>query len=230
MKTGSILNRHLLFSAVLLFFTAGALLTTPQDALAQATVNTVTISSTPDSANTYKQNANIRVHVEFSENVSVVTTNGTPYLTLKVGTENKKANYKSSGPGRDIFFEYEVASGDTDTDGISIEANQINLNGGAINTQADSTSATLTHDALTANASHKVDGVAPTIATTNGVAITSTAQTYKIGEKIQATVTFTESVTVNTTGGTPRLTLKIGTKEKTADYESGTGSTALVFE
>ena len=50
--------------------------------------------------------------------------------------------------------------------------------------------------------------------------------TYAIGDPLKATVTFGAAVTVT---GVPQLTLQVGGETRTADYESGTGSTDLVF-
>ena len=61
------------------------------------------------------------------------------------------------------------------------------------------------------------------------VSITSSAgsdATYAAGETIQATVTFDETVVVT---GRPRLTLKVGRRDRTADYQSVTGG-AVRFE
>ena len=53
--------------------------------------------------------------------------------------------------------------------------------------------------------------------------------TYAIGDTIEATVTFSEAVTVDELGGTPQLALDVGGETRQADYGSGSGSTALVF-
>ena len=53
--------------------------------------------------------------------------------------------------------------------------------------------------------------------------------TYAIDDVVRATVTFTAAVTVGTTGGRPGLELDFDGTAKPATYESGSGSTALVF-
>jgi len=53
--------------------------------------------------------------------------------------------------------------------------------------------------------------------------------TYKIGASLSFTVNTSENVTVDTSGGTPSLTLDIGGVTKYATYASGTGTSALVF-
>ena len=189
------------------------------------TISTISFTSTPTNS-TYKTGDTIQATVTFTKNVTVDTTNGTPQLTLKVGTADKTADYESGTGTKKLVFEYDVASGDADTNGIEIEANKLALNSGTIvDTNDSDRNASLTHTAVAASTSHKVDGVAPTVS--GSPSITSTAQTYVIDDTIQATLTFSEAVTVT---GTPQLTLKVGTADKTADYESGTGTTSLVFE
>ena len=104
---------------------------------------------------------------------------------------------------------YTVASGDSDTDGIEVKAAKL---AGTIKNASD-VDATLTYTPLTAQSSHKVDGVAPTVST---VAVTSAAgsdDTYATGDTIEVTVTFGEAIVVT---GTPQLTIKVGTADKTA--------------
>ena len=191
--------------------------------------NGIRITSTPTTSNTYTQGETLQATVTFTENVTVTNT---PQLTLKVGTADRAANYTTTGSTTTaLVFEYTVATGDEDTDGIGIEADTLSLNGGTI-TDAGGNAAVLTHAALTAQPSHKVDAVGPTVKT-DGIEITSNAGAdaiYARGDKIQVQVTFTEKVVVDTTNGTPRLTLTIGTEGKTAVYRRGTGTANLVFE
>ena len=60
------------------------------------------------------------------------------------------------------------------------------------------------------------------------IAITSTGP-YAIGEAIAVTVSFSETATVDITGGTPQITLMVGTNDREAIYASGSGNTDLVF-
>jgi hypothetical protein len=53
--------------------------------------------------------------------------------------------------------------------------------------------------------------------------------TYKAGQNLDFTVNFSANVTVNTGGGTPRLTLTVGATTVYATYLSGSGTSALVF-
>ena len=57
----------------------------------------------------------------------------------------------------------------------------------------------------------------------------SSSGPYAVGEVIALTATFNVAVTVDTTGGTPRIPFTLGTATKHAAYHSGSGTTALVF-
>ena len=71
-----------------------------------------------------------------------------------------------------------------------------------------------------------VDDTAPTV---SRVAITSdpgTDRTYAVDDEIQVTVTFSETVVVTRT---PRMRLRVGSRNRTAGYLRGSGAAALVF-
>ena len=187
---------------------------------AVAATNGLAITST---GAPYSVDEKVQATVTFSESVTVT---GTPQLTLKIGDSEKTANYTSGSGSKKLIFEYTVAAGDSDTDGIEIEKDKLANNGGSTLKDVAGNAATLTHAALTTQTSHKVDTTKPTV---SSVAIKSptTNDYYQVNDKIQATVTFSESVKVT---GTPQLTLKIDSGDKTANYTSGSGTTKLVFE
>ena len=68
-----------------------------------------------------------------------------------------------------------------------------------------------------------VDTTAPTI---SAIAESPSSGDLDAGKTVTFTLTTTEAVTVNTTGGTPTLTLNDGS---TATYSGGSGTTALTF-
>ena len=224
MKNCKTLPQNLFIKAVLLLFVSMGLFTTVQDA--PASIAQITITSDAGSDDTYVLGDTIQATVKFNAGVNINTSNGTPYLTLKIGTTGRIAVFKHGKSQDKRVFEYTVAAGDTDTDGIEIEANILALNGGTITDVNTGKATDLKHAALNAQASHKVDTTAPEIVS-NGVAFTSTTAPYTTDEVIQATVTFKENVTVT---GTPQLALQIGSVTKKAGYASGSGATALVFE
>ena len=140
------------------------------------TVSSLAISSNPGSDQTYAAGDRIEVRVQFSETVEV---EGTPRLRLRVGSRTRTAGYLRGTGTAALVFGYEVAEGDEDTDGVSIEAGRIALNGGAIKDEAEN-AADLAHEALATQAGHQVDGVRPSFLSA-AVDGTSLALTYGEG-------------------------------------------------
>ena len=76
-----------------------------------------------------------------------------------------------------------MAVGDEDTDGLSIPANGILLNGGKI-TDVWGNSAVLTHSALATQSGHKIDGILPQLAATGGVVVDGSMLTLSWSEDV----------------------------------------------
>ena len=135
-------------------------------------VESLGITSNPGSDQTYAAEDEIEVRVTFSETVEV---EGTPQLRLRVGSRTRTAGYESGTGTAVLVFGYEVAEGDEDTDGVSIEAGRIALNGGTIEDEADNP-AELAHGAVAPQAGHQVDGVRPAFvsAAVDGASLTLT--------------------------------------------------------
>ena len=72
---------------------------------------------------------------------------------------------------------------------------------------------------------------APAIVTVQVTSTPAAGDTYGRGETIAITVTFDNAVTVDTSGGTPRIQFRLGPPrdDRWAEYSSGSGGTALVF-
>ena len=91
-----------------------------------------------------------------------VTVTGTPTLTIVVGekgkTQTEKTAKYASGSGTNaLVFEYTVARGDADDNGVSVKADTLALNGGTIKDTVGNP-ATLTHTAVAdSGPGHKVD-------------------------------------------------------------------------
>ena len=156
----------------------------------------------------------IEVTVAFSVNVTVT---GSPRLELEVGGSARAAEYESTD-GSNVKFSYTVAESDEDTDGVSIGANKLTLNGGTIRGDADQ-DADLSHDTLSAQKKHKVDGIRPSFKSIRF----SASNTYNLngyyeeGEEVFIKVQFSEgSIYVS---GTPQLTIDVGGKERNAAFE-----------
>ncbi|NDE81604.1 MAG: hypothetical protein EB037_11945, partial [Actinobacteria bacterium] len=70
-----------------------------------------------------------------------------------------------------------------------------------------------------------IDNTAPAV-----TSVTASADgTYIIGQTVLIDVVFDDTVTVNTTNGTPTLLLETGTTDRNASYVSGSGTTTLRF-
>ena len=140
------------------------------------TVSSVTITSDPGDDDTYGVGNTIEVTVTFSEAVDIprwgFTENGMtvtrmPRLELNIGgvAKSAKTHERENITGTAIVFRYTVQNGDNDSNGISISANKLTLNGGTIR-DANGTSlsggnpADLTHTAVADDADHKVDTTA----------------------------------------------------------------------
>ena len=150
----------------------------------------------------------VTLMVNFSETVTVT---GTPQLTLETGDADGIASYVSGTGTNALTFNYTVVEGHASSDLDYAGTDALALNNGTILDAASNTS-TLTlaapgaANSLGANNALVVDGVTPTIAS---VATTVSDGLFKIGDVIPITVTFSEAISVNTTNGTPQLTLEI---------------------
>ena len=118
---------------------------------------------------------------------------------------------------------------DTDTDGVSVKANSLTLPSGTTIRDATDTDLATTFTAVAGGASQTVDNTAPTVGT---IAFTSTGP-YTVGNTITISVPITDAsaITLATgTGGSPTLTLIVGTTERTLTTTTDAGTiTALAF-
>ncbi|MFG1428203.1 Ig-like domain-containing protein [Roseixanthobacter glucoisosaccharinicivorans] len=119
------------------------------------------------------------------------------------------------------------AAGDVNGDGFAdviVGAFGVDAGGGS-----DDTGAVLPAK-VDAGAAYVVYGGAgsgsPTIAS---IASSSADGFYKAGDTLSITVTFSDLVSVNTTGGAPRLLLETGENDHYATYASGSGTDSLTF-
>ena len=86
-------------------------------------------------------------------------------------------------------------------------------------------------DVHTPNTGQQVEIVPPTVDGTPSVSGAGTDAQWSVGETVGVTVTFSEAVDVDTSGGTPSIGIGLGgTAARSATYASGTGTTELVFE
>ncbi len=186
-------------------------------------------AATAPASGTYTKGTTIWVEVWFDQKVAV---SGIPQLGLSIGSRTRQANGQlSTSNAQLVFFSYRVQAGDVDPNGVSIGADAMTLNGGSIVAAVDgTTTAALTHDAVAADATRKVDGgpvTAPVVTTVRFNAATAPASgTYTKGDTIWVEVWFDQDVTV---GGTPQLGLGIGSRTRQASGQLGTTYARLMF-
>ena len=164
------------------------------------------ITSSPGRGDTYNSFNTITATVSFSE---AVTVTGTPQLALTIGTQTRQADYLSGSGTSSLSFSYDVQYSDVDADGVSIAANALTLNGGAIR-DSDSNNAVLALGsyAIADASGHKVEGRIY-------LSITHPPQdggdTYGVNERIAVFVEFGDvlSFSPSTPGGTGSLQLEL---------------------
>ena len=134
------------------------------------TVSSIAITSDPGDDDTYAVGDDVEVTVTFGEDMAVT---GEPQIELDVGGTARNGAY-SRVDGAAVVLVYTIAEGDDDTDGISVAANKLSLNGGSI-ADMSGNPAVLTHDAVAANTDHLVDGVSPVFVSATTVTIPAQA-------------------------------------------------------
>ena len=174
----------------------------------------------PVYGDTYELGEAIVVGVDFDK---PVRPTGALQVALDIGGRRRKASYSTysrANAYRTITFDYEVQPGDLDRDGITLPANALSLNGGAIAMQGDvSIAANLTHDAVAGE--HKVDGgaVSPPRILYGAFGIYALApadsESYRRGETIEVTVLLDRRVDIV---GEPQVTLEVGESTRQASF------------
>ena len=203
-----------------LFWADGPPSTFAQTDTTAPTVSSVAITSDTgddevylDDDGVYGIGDKIEVTVTFSEDVTVTAS---PQLELTVGSSGKNAAYMSTTDSK-VVFSYAVAVGDSDTDGISIAADKLSLNGGTVKDAAEN-AADLSHSAVSALAGHKVDGIRPTITSAYLIGSSSNQDdVHTIDEYLPAGVRFSENVYVGGYPG-PQMRLNFEGTTKSADF------------
>ena len=116
----------------------------------------VAIISAPANGDAYGMGEAVEVLATFTAPVDV---SGAPGLVLDVGGTARTAGYARGTGTALVVFAYEVASGDSDADGIEIAADSIVPGGGTIGNDHGA-DAFLAHGAVAADAAQKVVGTA----------------------------------------------------------------------
>jgi hypothetical protein len=179
------------------------------------------ISITKPMANTYILNDNVDFVLNYNEAVNV---SGTPRIVIDVGGTARYADYASGTGTSALTFTYVVPAPDEDTNGITFIGSTLDMNGGTIQ-DGSSNDTNINLDAFTALPSLLlvyVDAVIPTITSITPPIDT----TYIVGQDLDFTINFDDNVTIT---NTPRIAITLGSGTVYADYQSGDGTSSLVF-
>lgn len=165
----------------------------------------------------YLENQNLDFTLTFNSNVAVTNM---PRLSILVGDTLAYANYQSSNGSKILTFRYTPTSAHEDFDGIFLSG-PIDLNNGSI-LDSSNRSAILTYSPPSTNGI-LVDGTSPGILSVTG----PLSGNFVLDNELSFTVKFSEVVLVT---GVPTLSITVGNTPRLASYESGSGSSSLVFK
>ena len=163
-----------------------------------------------------------QVILTFSETLSQMTAATSTFAVSVANASRTVDTATASGTEVTLTLDSVVTVGQTVT--VAYEDPTANNDANAVQDAAGNDAASFDPQTVTNNVE-----APPSV---ESVALTSNPgsdATYAIGDTIRATVTFTAAVDVNPTGNQPQLALDIGGTPEQAVYESGTGTTALVF-
>ncbi len=179
-------------------------------------------------------NPTISGSVTLSEEVRLDDDETEATIDLQIGNARKSVrlrNLSGSVFTNSLVFSYTVAPGDTDTNGVDIVANSINLNDATLTDSLENRYASLSFSTVRGGNTQVVDGRGPTI---NSITIGAHPESdfpLSIGEKLRVTVDFSEDVTV--TGSMYiGVLVAVGASNRTAAYAATdeTDASILYFD
>ncbi|MDH1252721.1 Ig-like domain-containing protein [Comamonas thiooxydans] len=170
----------------------------------------------------YVAEQNLDFTVNLSENVIVDTSGGTPRIAVVLDTGGTVyAQYLSGSGTSALMFRLVVASGQLDTNGITLGSSI--QTGGAILRDSAGNDINTDLNSVASTSGVLVDAVVPTV---SSVSVPAGAA-YNAGDTLTFMVNISETVLVS---GVPRLILDIGGSTVFANLVSGSGTSTLVFQ
>ena len=181
-------------------------------------------------AGTYHLGETIQIKQQFTEDVRVQGEDIN--IGLRFGTTDeyveRTATYESGSNTDTLTFEYQVAAGDLDQDGLVVADSNYTGNG-AIVTVANGGSVNGTYLGASVGITHKVNG-GPYVKEFSISSTPADGAIYRLGEEVDVEAIFDRSVQVD---GTPSVRLQIGAGDDAwveAAYSSGSDSDTLLFQ
>jgi hypothetical protein len=142
--------------------------------LIDTAVPTITSFIEPVNATYADGGGELSFQVNFSEAVDIT---GLPRLSINIGGVTKYANYSSGTGSTGLEFKYTILAGDDDSDGITLNTNSIDTNGGSILANSDSNAANLAFTSFVDSMSAVIVNTSSGITAPNQVTGVSTAPT-----------------------------------------------------
>ena len=184
-----------------------------------ALVIRVQIDGPDRGGDTYVRRDIIQLQVHFNRGVAVT---GSPRLALTIGAATRQAAYYATdASGGRVFFQYEVQATDRDDDGLSIGADALTLNGGAIrDMNGRDVELDLGSHAVNNDPGSKVNGAATPAAAVEHVGLGSPQRgdTYGRDDTITVWVLFDAEVEVTSASGNMELALAIGAETRLVGF------------
>ena len=167
---------------------------------------------------TYNANDHIDITVTFSEDVSLEENATPPSISLIVGSQSKSAVYdESASSGNNIVFRYIVEAGYNDSDGLGAGSTIANHEsivdgvGNSLSVGSFSPPSNMASVIVDTTSPPTPDTTAPSI-----VSVTIADGSYSV---LPIVVTMSEPVTVDTTNGTPSISVTISGTVRDATYQ-----------
>ncbi|WP_408098617.1 beta strand repeat-containing protein [Peredibacter sp. HCB2-198] len=183
-------------------------------------------------AKAYDEGETITFTVTFPFDIIMDTTGGDPRLRITVGATTRYADYDISPNARTMTFKYTIAAGENDTNGVDVNA--LELNGSLLTFDNNGTITNCDVATVTTKnfPSVKVDTAGPTI---TALSLTNLPGNYHANEKLNFLMTFNEPVYV--AGSTPSFRVYFHAAAQPApqtqyadvQYVSGSGTDKLLF-
>ena len=173
---------------------------------------------------TYKSGDTLDFTVTFSEQVTALVAGGYPRIPVTIGGTTRYLVPTANGTALSHTFRYTIANPDLDTNGITV-GTAVTSNGTTAYVRDAGQNIVGGTFASPNTAGINVDAVAPTVSSVTPIA----NGTYETGDTLQMSITYSEAITVDTTGGTPSIQIALASGTVNLDYASGTGTTTLVF-
>ena len=180
-----------------------------------------TVWSDEDGNDTFGDGDKVEVTLTFNEPVEVNTADGTPSVSLDYFNDDAdplfelldtrpQAAYASGSGSAQLVFSYAVTADDGSP--ASIEARSLSLNGGSVRSVATTLDAFLyfSSQSISTGGTANNQRAAPTVEGTPVLGEAGADGFWTAGETVEVTVSFSESVTVDTGSGTPSIGLLLG--------------------